>query len=86
MNLTEWYRMLSKWKMFLSLFAVSFAFAQEPADSVALRPEAAENVQPAAVPETSQTAPGAEASDGQGTTVSVFVKSPEEIRALREEL
>ena len=36
--------MLSKWKMFLSLFAVSFAFAQEPADSVALRPEAAENV------------------------------------------
>ena len=78
--------MLSKWKMFLSLFAVSFAFAQEPADSVALLPEAAENVQPAAVPETPQTAPGAEASDGQGTTVSVFVKSPEEIRALREEL
>ena len=33
-----------------------------------------------------QTPVEASASDGQGTTVSVFVKSPEEIRALREEL
>ena len=37
-------------------------------------------------PESTGGAPGVSATDGQGTTVSVFVKSPEEIRALQDEL
>ena len=67
--------------------------APAPADAqpVAAPAQPAPETQPAAQPATApapapaQTA-GAQASDGQGTTVSVFVKSPEEIRKLKEEL
>ena len=68
--------MFFKWKMLLGLCAVSFALAQEPIAPVVEEPAAPE----------SQAQQGASSTDGQGTTVSVFVKSPEEIRALREEL
>ena len=64
--------MFSKLKMFLGLILVTLAFAQEESSTpVSLRPEPPQEMS---------------VSDGQGTTVSVFVKSPEEIRALREEL
>ena len=76
--------MFYKWKMLLGLFAVSFAFAQDP---VLQQPAtAAPAAQPAAAPAPAPTqfteapapAPSSEvtASDGKGTTVSVFVKSP----------
>jgi len=52
--------------------------AAQPAEAPAPAP-----AQPAAAPAPATTA---QASDGQGTTVSVFVKSPEEIRKLKEEL
>ena len=61
--------------------------AVQPAQPVAAPAPAAEPaapVQPAAAPASSAST--AAVSDGQGTTVSVFVKSPEEIRKLKEEL
>ena len=84
--------------MLMGLLAVSFALAQQPAPqpvAPAEQPQAAPAVadsvsepavqQPAAAPTPENTA-GVSASDGKGTTVSVFVKSPEEIRALQDEL
>ena len=63
------------------------ADAQPVAAPAQPAPETQPAAQPAAAPAPApaQTA-GAQASDGQGTTVSVFVKSPEEIRKLKEEL
>ncbi|SOE78177.1 hypothetical protein SAMN05720781_2402 [Fibrobacter sp. UWT3] len=86
--------MFYKWKMLLGLFAVSFAFAQDP---VLQQPAtAAPAAQPAAAPAPAPTqfteapapAPSSEAtaSDGKGTTVSVFVKSPEEIQKLKDDI
>ena len=86
--------------MFMGLLAVSFALAQSPATIPAtpetLTPEpqapavADTVVEPAAQPPATVPAPentaGVSASDGKGTTVSVFVKSPEEIRTLQDEL
>ncbi|MBO4714077.1 MAG: hypothetical protein J5615_09385 [Fibrobacter sp.] len=100
--------------MLLGACAVSFALAQQPAETpvqpAAPQPEAsAAPAQPAAqpAPATPQVAkpapatpapvaatpapapaadPGASASDGKGTTVSVFVKSPEEIQKLKDDL
>ena len=51
---------------------------QAPAAEPAMAPQS-----PAPAPENTA---GVSASDGKGTTVSVFVKSPEEIRALQDEL
>ena len=75
--------MLFKRLILCGLFAVSYAFAQAPQTPL---PE--ENSEFEIEPESAGTAPqsGASATDGQGTTVSVFVKSPEEIRALQDEL
>ena len=63
------------------------ADAQPVAAPAQPAPETQPAAQPAAAPAPApaQTA-GAQSSDGQGTTVSVFVKSPEEIRKLKEEL
>ena len=55
--------------------------AVDSAASSVQTPATAAPAQPAAAP-----ADGASSSDGHGTTVSVFVKSPEEIRKLKEEL
>ena len=90
--------MFFKWKMLLGLCVVSFALAQESAPQPAAQP-AEPAAQPAAAPaatpapatqftEAPAPAPSsaAVASDGQGTTVSVFVKSPEEIQKLKDDL
>ena len=63
------------------------ADAQPVAAPAQPAPETQPAAQPAAVPAPApaQTA-GAQASDGQGTTVSVFVKSPEEIQKLKDDL
>ena len=62
----------------------------QPAPQPVAGPEAsvatpAEPAAPAAAPAPA-AASGASASDGQGTTVSVFVKSPEEIQKLKDDL
>lgn len=86
--------------MFMGLLAASFALAQQPASQPAPPVEQSQTVPAtaetpkvqASAQQTPATAPvlensaGVSASDGKGTTVSVFVKSPEEIRALQDEL
>lgn len=86
--------------MFMGLLAASFALAQQPASQPAPPEEQSQTVPAIAetpkvqapAQQTPATAPapensaGVSASDGKGTTVSVFVKSPEEIRALQDEL
>ena len=86
--------------MFMGLLAASFALAQQPASQPAPTVEQSQTVPAtaetpkvqASAQQTPATAPalensaGVSASDGKGTTVSVFVKSPEEIRALQDEL
>ena len=94
--------MLLKRFMLLCLCAASVALAQQPAAQPAAQPVAqpatpaaqpatpAPATQPASFTEAPATpaasAPEATATDGKGTTVSVFVKSPEEIRKLKEDL
>jgi len=86
--------------MFMGLLAASIALAQQPASQPAPPVEQSQTVPAtaetpkvqASAQQTPATAPalensaGVSASDGKGTTVSVFVKSPEEIRALQDEL
>ena len=86
--------------MFMGLLAASFALAQQAASQPAPPVEQSQTVPATAetpkvqapAQQTPATAPapensaGVSASDGKGTTVSVFVKSPEEIRALQDEL
>ena len=86
--------------MFMGLLAASFALAQQAASQPAPPVEQSQTVpataetpkvqapaqqSPATAPAPENSA-GVSASDGKGTTVSVFVKSPEEIRALQDEL
>jgi hypothetical protein len=90
--------MFLKRLILMGLFMAPFAFAQQPAAAPAApaAQPAAPTAQPAAAPAPAQQfteAPAqpsnvseATASDGQGTTVSVFVKSPEEIQKLKDDL
>ena len=86
--------MLFRRNLLLGLCAVSFALAQTPATQPAAPAQPAQPAAATPAPAAQSTeftpapapAPEATASDGQGTTVSVFVKSPEEIRKLKEDL
>lgn len=73
--------MVLKRLILCGLFAVTFAVAQAPQT-----PPPDDDSEYEIEPESTGGAPGVSATDGQGTTVSVFVKSPEEIRALKDEL
>ena len=73
--------MVLKRLILCGLFAVTFAVAQAPQT-----PPPDDDSEYEIEPESTGGAPGVSATDGQGTTVSVFVKSPEEIRALQDEL
>lgn len=75
--------MVFKRLILCGLFAVTFAVAQAPQT-----PPPDDDSEYEIEPESTGSAPqtGVSATDGQGTTVSVFVKSPEEIRALKDEL
>ena len=81
--------MLLKKLSIMAACLVSFAVAQEPApaaESVTPAPAAAQtsSFQEAEAPEpTKAVEPSTESN---GTTISVFTKSPEEMRALKEEL
>lgn len=85
--------MLFKRLSFMGLLAASFAFAQEPVAAPAAEPAVE---QPAAsdVPAAPQfkeaaplqSAPIAKSAEDKSSTISVFVKNPEEIKALQDDL
>lgn len=81
--------MLLKKLSIMAACLVSFAVAQEPApaaESVTPAPAAAQtsSFQEAEAPEPTKAVEPS--SESNGTTISVFTKSPEEMRALKEEL
>lgn len=87
-------RFMSLKRLFLSgLCAASFLFAQEAPQAPAQTPAAPVQVAPVDSSLSEQPAPvqsanvaGVISSNNKGTTVSVFVKSPQEIQAFKDEL